>query len=74
MTERLIQSRPFLTRQSTKAGPSERDNSEMAFQLMSQKPGAIGFSLMSAGFDTAYVARWVDELGLTESWDRATTG
>jgi hypothetical protein len=27
-----------------------------------------------AGFDAAYVARWVNELGLSEYWNRATVG
>ncbi len=31
-------------------------------------------NLVSTGFDQAYVARWVDELGLTESWNRAVPG
>jgi Nucleotidyl transferase AbiEii toxin, Type IV TA system len=31
-------------------------------------------NLVATGFDEAYVAKWIHELGLTESWTRATAG
>ena len=50
--------------------------SKLCWFAESQSERQLGdiLNLISTGFDVPYVTHWVHELGLTESWNRATAG